>query len=87
MVIEALIGMLHPLRLSQPIIPIISEDLIDCIEAPIPLVAGISEDLVNENTLTKAVYAFLDCNKILPLEELPNFPIPFNKLSKSLKKI
>jgi hypothetical protein len=87
LVIEALIGLIHPLRLSQPIIPIISSDLIDCIEAPIPLVAGISDDLVNENTLTKAVYAFVDCNKILPFEELPTFPIALNKLSKALKKI
>lgn len=67
LVIEALIGVLYPLRLSQPIIPVISEELLDLIEAPIPIVAGIGEELVNENTMTKAVYAFLDCNKILAL--------------------
>lgn len=42
-VLEALMGILHPLRLSQPIIPIIYSDLVDLIEAPVPIVAGIAE--------------------------------------------
>lgn len=40
--IEALLGLVYPLRFSQPIIPIINSQFIDYIKAPMPIIAGLT---------------------------------------------
>lgn len=53
-VIEALLSFLYPLRWEHVILPILPEKLLQLLEAPVPLIAGIPTALASDGLICSA---------------------------------